>query len=86
LKRYARKRGSPFIYSSTSKCRIARRAEDITLETYVKATSYLQSGRVAPNKYIAFLRTVAHNLLRDGWRRKKRGATEVAIDAIHPQD
>jgi RNA polymerase sigma-70 factor (ECF subfamily) len=61
-------------------------AEDITQETYVKAMSHLLSGKVAPNKYIAFLKTVAHNLLRDGWRRKQRRGTTVDIDAIHPQD
>ena len=61
-------------------------AEDITQETYVKAMSYLLSGKVAPNKYIAFLRAVAHNLLRDGWRKKQRSGAEVAIDAIQPKD
>lgn len=61
-------------------------AEDITQETYVKAMSYLQSGKVAPNKYIAFLKTVAHNLLRDGWRKHQRRGATVDIDAIPAQE
>ncbi|HEX7055764.1 MAG TPA: RNA polymerase sigma factor [Bacilli bacterium] len=59
-------------------------AEDITQETYVKAYAYLQSGKVAPNKYITFLKTIAQNLLRDGWRKKKRRGTAVRIEAIDP--
>lgn len=60
-------------------------AEDITQETYVKAFSYLQNGKVAPNKYIAFLKKVATNLLRDVWRKKKRRGIPVSIESIHPK-
>ncbi|WP_245599871.1 RNA polymerase sigma factor [Paenibacillus harenae] len=61
-------------------------AEDITQETYAKAYSYLQKGKIAPNKYSAFLKTVAQNVLRDLWRKKKRRGTAVDLDAINPKD
>ncbi|WP_251550272.1 RNA polymerase sigma factor [Neobacillus muris] len=57
-------------------------AEDITQETYMKAISYLQRGRVHPDKYIGFLKTVALNVLRDRWRTKKRRGTTVDIDSF----
>lgn len=59
-------------------------AEDITQETYVKAISHLQSGRIDPDKYIGFLKTVALNVLRDLWRKDKRRGTKVDIDSINP--
>ncbi|MFF2448201.1 RNA polymerase sigma factor [Neobacillus sp. NPDC058068] len=61
-------------------------AEDITQETYVKAISYLQRGTIHPEKYIGFLKTVALNVLRDLWRKKKRRGTSVNIDLINPVD
>lgn len=59
-------------------------AEDITQETYVKAIAYLQRGKVNPDKYIGFLKTVALNVLRDIWRKNKRRGKVVNIDAINP--
>ncbi|WP_188454844.1 RNA polymerase sigma factor [Virgibacillus oceani] len=61
-------------------------AEDITQETYIKAISHLQSGKVNPNKYIGFLKTVALNVMRDLWRKKKRRGTSVNIDLIDQTD
>lgn len=59
-------------------------AEDITQETYTKAISYLQKGKVQPDKYVGFLKTVALNVLRDLWRKKKRRGTTVNIDSFEP--
>lgn len=59
-------------------------AEDITQETYVKAIAYLQKGQINPDKYIGFLKTVALNVLRDLWRKKKRRGHTVDIDLYHP--
>ncbi|WP_040206009.1 RNA polymerase sigma factor [Neobacillus jeddahensis] len=61
-------------------------AEDITQETFVKAISYLQKGQIHPDKYIGFLKTVALNVLRDLWRKKKRRGPTVDIDLYHPID
>ncbi|MCC2684412.1 MAG: polymerase, sigma-24 subunit, subfamily [Paenibacillaceae bacterium] len=59
-------------------------AEDTTQETYVKAYSHLQSGKVAPDKYIAFLKTIALNLIRDSWRRKKRRGPSIDVESVDP--
>ncbi|MBO0962673.1 sigma-70 family RNA polymerase sigma factor [Neobacillus sp. MM2021_6] len=59
-------------------------AEDITQETFVKALSYLNRGNVHPDKYIGFLKTVALNVLRDLWRKKKRRGPTVDIDVFQP--
>lgn len=61
-------------------------AEDITQETYIKAISHLRSGKVNPNKYVGFLKTVALNILRDAWRKKKRRGTSVHIDLFQQMD
>lgn len=61
-------------------------AEDITQETYIKAISYLQKSNVDPKKYIAFLKKVALNIMRDLWRKKKRRGVNVNIDVINPKD
>lgn len=61
-------------------------AEDITQETYVRAISYLQGGRIKPDKYIGFLRTVALNVLRDLWRKNKRRGPNVNIESINPKE
>lgn len=59
-------------------------AEDITQETYVRALSYLQKNSIDVNKYIAFLKTVALNILRDKWRKNKRRSVTVDIESVNP--
>lgn len=59
-------------------------AEDITQETYLKAISYIQRGNINPDKYVGFLKTVALNVLRDLWRKKKRRGKNVNIESINP--
>lgn len=61
-------------------------AEDITQETYVRAISHLQNGRIDPEKHIGFLKTIALNVLRDLWRKKKRRGTNLDIDSINPME
>lgn len=59
-------------------------AEDITQETYVKALSYLQKNSIGVDKYIAFLKTVALNILRDKWRKNKRRGIRVNMESVNP--
>ncbi|MCM3570522.1 RNA polymerase sigma factor [Neobacillus mesonae] len=61
-------------------------AEDITQETFAKAIPYLQKGRVHPEKYIGFLKTVSLNILRDLWRKKQRRGTTIDIDLSNPME
>ncbi|WP_342507502.1 sigma-70 family RNA polymerase sigma factor [Sporosarcina sp. FSL K6-2383] len=60
-------------------------AEEITQETFVKAIPYLRKGKIHPDKYSGFLKTVALNVLRDRWRKKKRRGINVDIETIHPE-
>lgn len=59
-------------------------AEDITQETYIKALSYIQKNNMKIDKYIAFLKTVSLNVLRDKWRKGKRQGTSVDLENVNP--
>lgn len=59
-------------------------AEDIVQEAYMRAIPYLKKGKVHPDKYIQFMKTVALNVLRDSWRKMKREGVTVSIDAVAP--
>lgn len=48
-------------------------AEDITQDTYVRSLSWPGFSRIRADRYMAFFRTVAMNIIRDRWRRKKAG-------------
>jgi len=61
-------------------------AEDITQETYVKALSHLQKNDTQIEQFTGFLKTVALNILRDRWRKRKRRGTSVNIEAISPEE
>lgn len=61
-------------------------AEDITQETYVKTLSYLQRSNAKVEEYTGFLKTTALNILRDRWRRKKRWALDVNLEAVNPKE
>ncbi|MFB9273519.1 RNA polymerase sigma factor [Cohnella cellulosilytica] len=61
-------------------------AEDVTQEAYVKAFPYLQKGKVKPEKYVSFLKKIAHNILRDSWRKQKRRGMPVSIDSLDLTD
>ncbi|AOT70671.1 RNA polymerase sigma factor [Geosporobacter ferrireducens] len=61
-------------------------AEDITQETYFKAISYMQKSNIRIDKHIAFLKTVALNVLRDKWRKNKRQRINVNLETINPKD
>ena len=53
-------------------------AEDITQETYVKAIAAAGKDISVINNQIGYLKTIALNILRDKWRRKK--VTEISTD------
>lgn len=59
-------------------------AEDITQETYAKSFSNNRFFNIESHKYIAFLKTVAMNIIRDRWRQNKSRGTNINIDAIDP--
>ncbi|WFA09013.1 sigma-70 family RNA polymerase sigma factor [Tissierella sp. Yu-01] len=61
-------------------------AEDITQETYAKSLSYSKLKDIEPDKYIAFFKTVALNIIRDKWRKNKKGGNKVNIEAINPME
>ncbi|MDF2533302.1 MAG: polymerase, sigma-24 subunit, subfamily [Clostridia bacterium] len=61
-------------------------AEDITQETYVKAISYFQKNNIKIETYIAYLKAVSLNVLRDRWRKNKLKGTVVDIEAINPAE
>jgi RNA polymerase sigma-70 factor (ECF subfamily) len=54
-------------------------AEDITQETYARALSFLRDNQLREGPHLGFLRSVALNVLRDRWRRKKRIGPIVSI-------
>jgi RNA polymerase sigma-70 factor (ECF subfamily) len=59
-------------------------AEDIIQDTYVKAFYYIQKTNVEAENYIAFLKTVSLNILRDKWRQNKRRGINVNLELINP--
>jgi RNA polymerase sigma-70 factor (ECF subfamily) len=48
-------------------------AEDVAANTYVKAWSSARTYRAGSNRYRRWLFAIAHNALRDHWRRTKPG-------------
>ncbi len=61
-------------------------AEDITQETYVKTLSYLHKRQAPWENFLAFMKTVALNELRDRWRQKKRRGIPVNFEKINPEE
>jgi len=61
-------------------------AEDITQEAYLKTIAYLEKDKISQGKYISFLKTVAMNLLRDKWRKKKRYGVNINFDEVNPEE
>ncbi|HOM03305.1 MAG TPA: sigma-70 family RNA polymerase sigma factor [Acetivibrio sp.] len=61
-------------------------AEDMTQETYAKALSHFKDNSVKIEQYTGFLKTVALNILRDKWRKKKRRGVSVDIETIKPEE
>ena len=60
-------------------------AEDITQDTFVKTISYIKKDNNNIKEYISFLKTVALNVIRDRWRKKKRRGTDINLDSINPE-
>lgn len=61
-------------------------AEDITQETFVKALAYMHKNTATIEKFIAFLKAVSLNVLRDKWRKNKRHGMVIDIDQINPEE
>ncbi len=61
-------------------------AEDITQETYAKALDFLQRESAVIDNYSNFLKTVAMNILRDQWRKKKRMGVQLNIEDINREE
>ncbi len=61
-------------------------AEDITQETYVKSLSYPKFNKIEFNRYIAFFKTVAMNIIKDRWRQNKIRGSNINIDSISPSE
>jgi len=61
-------------------------AEDITQETYVKTLKYLQKSTIPLENFMAFMKTVSLNVIRDRWRQKKRGWVSVNFREINPAE
>jgi len=59
-------------------------AEDITQEAYVKALSRWRKWDSRPEKYTAYLKTTALNIIRDRWRKSKSKGAEVNLEAVNP--
>ncbi|HEY8348454.1 MAG TPA: sigma-70 family RNA polymerase sigma factor [Clostridia bacterium] len=57
-------------------------AEDITQDTYVRSLSWPGFDRIRAGRYMAFFKTVAMNIIRDRWRKKKTRGTSIDIDSI----
>jgi len=60
-------------------------AEDITQETYVKTLKF-QKNKLPHENFLAFMKTVSLNLIRDRWRQKQRRGVSVNLQEINPQD
>lgn len=58
-------------------------AEDITQETYVKAMIYLKNEYALIENYSAYLKAIALNLIRDEWRKQKKGPVSVDIEELN---
>lgn len=60
-------------------------AEDITQETYIRSLEYLKKRTFSPDNFLAFMKTVSLNLIRDRWRQKKRSWLLVNFQELNPK-
>ncbi|WP_051688050.1 RNA polymerase sigma factor [Desulfofalx alkaliphila] len=61
-------------------------AEDVTQETYVKTLSYMQKNKAPQENFLGFMKTVSLNIIRDRWRKEKRGGVLVNFQQINPAE
>jgi RNA polymerase sigma-70 factor (ECF subfamily) len=76
----------PLYRSIYFKVQNRQEAEDITQETYVKTLTYLHKQNTHPENFLAFMKTVALNILRDRWRQKQRRGVPVNFEGINPEE
>lgn len=86
LERICRETWKPLYGFIYYKVQNRQEAEDIVQETYIKALSHSLKKSVDLDKYIAFLKTVSLNILRDRWRKAKRKGKTVNIEAVNPAE
>jgi RNA polymerase sigma-70 factor (ECF subfamily) len=60
-------------------------AQDITQETYIRAISYLEKNQGQVMNIGGYLKTIAINIIRDQWRKKKRWGNPINIEDINPE-
>jgi len=61
-------------------------AEDITQETYVKTLKYIKKNILPLENFLGFMKTVSLNVIRDRWRKKRRGGIFVDVQEVAPEE
>ena len=56
-------------------------AQDLTQETFLRALKSLHLYRSTGAPFSAWLATIARNLVRDGWRKRRHGTVELDVAA-----
>ncbi len=59
-------------------------AEEILQETYVKALSHSRKNETKPGNYLAYLKTIALNIVRDRWRRRRLRGIDADLESVDP--
>lgn len=59
-------------------------AEDITQDTFVRTLTYCQRHNTQLENIHAFMKMVALNIIRDGWRQKQRQGKLINIEDAKP--
>jgi RNA polymerase sigma-70 factor (ECF subfamily) len=59
-------------------------AEDITQDTFVRTLTYCQRHNTQPDNIQAFMKMVALNIIRDGWRQKQRQGKLISFEEAKP--
>lgn len=61
-------------------------AEDVLQETYVKTLKYIKKNKAPEENLIGFMKAVSLNVIRDNWRKNKRGGVLVNFPDINLKD
>lgn len=70
-----------YIYA---KVRNREEAEDVTQETYCKTLQNLHERETLPENLLAFMKTIALNIVRDRWRQSMRHGPELSFEEQNP--
>lgn len=58
-------------------------AEDVVQETFLRAWTHIERLTADRGSVLGWMRRVVHNLVMDGYRRRKGGLVEVEIEHAH---